>query len=126
LLLLTGIFISVFMARRSGNGYIDFKPAVKCGILYTIVLALILGLFNYLYYAFIAPDVIDFFLSEAKKAMTEQKMSDEDIAKSLEVVKSYFGSFRMIMSTIIMGVILSLLAGAVFRRKDPSPTFGAN
>ena len=126
ILLLIGIFTSVFFARRTNDNFIDFKSAVKCGIIYTLVVALILGIFNYFYYSVIAPDAIDFFLSEAKKTMIEQKLSETDITKNLEIVRSYFGSFRMFMSTVIMGVLLSLLAGAMFRRKNTDPTFSAN
>lgn len=126
LLLLTGIFASVFLQRRSNGGYIDFKPGLKCGFLYTMVLASFLGLFNFLYYSYIAPDVVDFFVSEAKKAMAEQKLNETDITQNLEMVRSYFGSFRMFMSTVIIGVIISLLAAAVLRKKDPAPNFSAN
>lgn len=126
LLLLVGIFISIYFARKSNGGYIDFKPAMKTGFLYTVILALVLAIFNYLYYSFIAPDVVDFFAAEAKKAMTEQKLPEADIAKNLELVRSYFGSFRMFMSTMIMGVLLCILGAAVLRRKNPLPDFGAN
>jgi hypothetical protein len=40
------------------------------------------------------------------------------MGKNLEVMHSYFGSFRMLMSTLLLGVIFSLLAAAVFRKKN--------
>jgi hypothetical protein len=120
LLLLIGIFTSVYYDRIGRNGFIDFKDAVKTGILYTLVLGSMLAIFNAVYYKFIATDAVDYFVSEARKAMTEQKLSESDITKNLEVVNSYFGSMRMMMSTVIMGVLLSLLTGAIFRKKDPN------
>ena len=57
--------------------------------------------------------------------MIEGKVTEENIAKSIETVINYFGFFRMLMSTLIMGVILSLIAGALLRKKNPQP-FSAN
>ena len=126
LLLLVGIFISIYFERKGKGGFIEFKEAVKSGILYSILLSLLLAIFNYVYYTFLIPDAVDYFVSEAKKSMIEGKLKEEDIAKSLEVVKSYFGSFRMFMSTLILGIIFSLIAGGIFRKKNPLPTFSAN
>ncbi len=117
LLLLFGIFASVFFTRKSAAGFIDFKVAVKCGIIYAITLALSLAIFNYFYYKYIAVDAVDYFLADARKLMETDKVKEEDIAKYLETLKSYFGFFRMFMSTLLMGVIISLLSGAVLRKK---------
>jgi uncharacterized protein DUF4199 len=126
LLLFSGIFLSVYLERKKNGGFIDFKDAVKCGILYAMVLGLILSIFNYIYYQFIATDAIDYFLNDARKLMEKDKLKEEDIKKTLETIKSYFGFFRMFMSTLIMGVLISLLAGAVLRRKSPVIPFSEN
>ena len=126
LFLLIGIFISVYYERKNGGGYIEFRDALKSGFLYTLVLGAFLGIFNFIYYKFIAVDAVDFFLSEARKKMQEGNVKEEDIGKNLEVIKSYFGSFRMLMSTVIMGVIMSLLASSIFRKKKPVVPFSEN
>lgn len=126
LLLFSGIFISVYFERKKNTGFLDFKDALKSGILYTITLALILAIFNYFYYKFIATDAIEYFLSDAKRLMTAGKINEGDMKKNLEVIASYFGSFRMFMSTLIMGILISLLAGAVLRKKKPVLPFSEN
>jgi len=120
ILLVLGIFITVYFERKSNGGFLDFKKGTKAGVVYALILGITLGIFNFLYYKFIVPDAIDYFVSEAKKLMIDQKVSPENIAKSTEVIISYFSSFRMAMSTVIVGVIVSLLAGAVFRKRDPN------
>ncbi len=119
LLLLLGITISIYFERKNKGGFIEFKDAAKCGILYSIGISLILAVFNYVYYTFLIPDAVDYFVSEARSSMLEGKIKEENIVKSLEVVKSYFNSFRMFMSTLIMGVIVSLIGGAILRKKNP-------
>ena len=121
LLLLIGIAISIYFERKNKGGFIEFKEAAKCGILYSLALSLILAVFNYIYYSFIIPDAVDYFVSEARKSMIAGKVKEENIIKSLETVESYFGFFRMFMSTLIMGVILSLIGSAILRKKNPHP-----
>lgn len=126
LLLLLGIFISVYYERKNSGGYIEFRDAVKAGFLFTLILGAFLAVFNFIYYKFIAVDAVDYFLNEARKTMEEGKIKEEDIVKNLEVLKSYFGPFRMLMSTVIMGIILSVLSAAIFRKKKPAIPFSEN
>lgn len=121
LLLLFGISISIYFERKNKGGFIQFKEAAKYGILYTLALSFILAVFNYIYYQFIIPDAVDYFVSEARKSMIEGNVKEEEILKSTEIVKSYFGYFRMFMSTLIFGVILSFIAAAILRKKNPLP-----
>ncbi|MFY9309998.1 MAG: DUF4199 domain-containing protein [Bacteroidia bacterium] len=118
LLLLAGIPASTYLERKTNNGFIEFKDALKCGVLYSIVLALIIAIFNYTYYKFIVPDAIDYFVSETKKSMMAAKVKEEDIPKNIEFVTSYFSSFRVFMQTLIIGLLMSLAASAILRKKN--------
>ena len=126
ILLCLGICVSVYYERKTAGGFIEFKTAMKTGFLYTLILGFFLAVFNFIYYKFIAVDAIDYFLNEARRTMEEGKVKPEDIDKNIEVLKSYFGPFRMMMSTVIMGIILSLLSAAIFRKKNPIVPFSEN
>ncbi|MES2591312.1 MAG: DUF4199 domain-containing protein [Bacteroidota bacterium] len=121
LLLLFGISIAIYLERKQKGGFIEFKDAAKSGILYSLTLSIIISAFSFLYYKFIVPDAIDFFISEAKKSMIADKIKEADMPKNIELVTSYFGFFRIFMSTLIMGVIMSLITGGIFRKKNPHP-----
>jgi hypothetical protein len=125
LLIFVGVFTSVFFARRKGLGFIEFKEALKTGMLFSLVFAIIIATFNYIYYTFITPDTIDYFMSEAKKQMIEDKVKPEDFPKFLESVRSNYGSFRLIPPVLFWGLIISLLAGALMQKKNPHK-FSAN
>jgi hypothetical protein len=126
-LLITGIFLSVFFERKSNNGFLEFKYAFKTGILYAMLLALLLAIFNYVYYKFIAPDAIEYYVSDQKKLIqVSTKIKPEDLPKFEEAVRSYFSSFRMFMSTVIMGVIISLVAAGILQKKAPALPFSEN
>jgi|GEM_PF-1677224 hypothetical protein len=120
--LITGIFLAVFLAKRKANGFIEFKDTVKTGLLYSIVLAVVLAIFNYIYYAFITPDTIEFFLSEAKNYMLKypEKFKAEDIPRYLEGEKGNFSSVKLIPPVLFFGLLVSLLIGAILQKKDPN------
>jgi len=71
-----------------------------------------------------AVDAIDYFIGEARKLMEAEKLKEKEILAYLDTLKSYFGSFRMFMSTLIMGVIISLLFGAILRKKKSNTQTG--
>jgi hypothetical protein len=125
-LIIAGVFLSIFIIKRKNNGFIEFKEALKTGMLYCIILGVIVAIFNHIYYKYITPDTIDYFLSEAKKAMMEDnKIKPEDYPKYLDSVKENYGSLRLIPPILFWGLIISLLSGALLQKKNPH-TFSAN
>jgi hypothetical protein len=118
--LLIGIFISVFFEKRKNNGFIEFKQALRTGMLYAIVFAVVVAVFNYFYHTFITPDTIDYFLSEAKKAAIAHHIKESEIPAILESERKTFSSFRLVPPILFWGLIASLLAGAVLQKNDPN------
>lgn len=118
--LIIGIFLSVFLTRRSKKGFLEFKEALKTGVLYSLMLAIILAVFNYMYYKFITPDTIDYFISEARNSDFAKNLSTAELSKFLAEERSNFSSFKLIPPIIFFGIISSLIAGAIFQRKNPN------
>jgi hypothetical protein len=125
-LLLIGIPLSIFFNRKENNGFLEFKGGFKTGMLYTLLLASVLAVFNYLYYKFIAPDAIDYYVADAKNQILSQKIKPEDLPKFEEAVRNYFSSFKMFMSTVLMGLVVSLATAGILQRKGPSIPFSEN
>lgn len=119
-LLVLGIFLSVYFTKRNNQGFLEFKACLKTGVLYSVVLAVIIAIFNYFYYTYITPDTIDYFLSEAKTAAIAHNFKEADIPAFLEAERSNFSSFKLIPPVIFFGLISSLLSGAIFQKKNPN------
>lgn len=121
-MLVIGIFISVFLMKKKDGGFMEFKEAVKNGILFSFILAVVMAIFNYIYYTFITPDTIDFFLSEAKNYMLQNpdKFKAEDIPKYLDGERGNFSSFKLIPPVLFFGLLVSLLVAAVLQKKNPN------
>lgn len=125
--LFIGIFLVVFIARKQNNGVLEFKDGFKKGITYAISLAMILAVFHYFYYKFIAPDVIDYYVNERTHLdLLAKKIKTEDLVKSEKDLRSYFSPFRMLMTTVMQGLIISLIAAGIFRKKGPTLPFSEN
>lgn len=125
--LFIGIFLVVFIARKQNNGLLDFKDGFKAGITYALFLALILSIFHYCYYKFIAPDVIDYYVNDRMHLdLLAKKIKQEDVVKSEKDLRSYFTPFRMFMTTTMQGLIISLIAAGIFRKKGQKLPFSEN
>ena len=119
LLIFLGVLSSILIVKRNNKGFLEFKEALKTGMLFSLVFAIIIAIFNYTYYAFITPDTIDYFLSEAKNQMTADKIKPEDFPRYLDSIRANYGSLRLIPPILFWGLVLSLIAGAILKKKDP-------
>lgn len=124
-LLIIGVFLTIYLKKRKNQGILEFKDALRTGLLYSVVLAVILSFFNYIYYTIITPDTIDYFLSEAKKSLIEHKITAQDIPQYLEAERANFSSFKLVPPILFFGLISSLIAGLAMQKKNPTP-FSAN
>lgn len=125
-MIILGVFISVFLTRRSNEGFLEFKQALQAGMLFALVFATVVAVFNYCYYHFITPDTIDYFVSEAKKdIMADPRYKADELPKQLEGVRANYDSFRLVPPVLFWGLIISLLSGLLLQKKSPH-TFHEN
>ncbi len=124
--LILGVFLSVFLTKQNQQGFLEFKEGLKTGLLYSVTLALVLAGFNYIYYTYITPDTIEYFLSEAKKSAIAHHLKEIEITKFLAEERSNFSSTKLVPPIIFFGLISSLLAGAIFQKKTTPLPFSRN
>jgi hypothetical protein len=93
---------------------------LRKGMFYSLIVAVIIATFNYIYYTYITPDTIDYFLSEAKKAAVAHDLKGDDLQKFLDGERNNFTSFKLVPPVFFFGLISSLLAGAIFSKKNPN------
>jgi hypothetical protein len=118
--ILMGILVTIFLNKKSNFGFIEFKEALKTGMLFSVIFVIIMAIFNYIYHTFITPDTISFFCSEAKKYAILTHKTPSEIIYAVEGQKSSLSSFRLIPPALFCGLISSLLAGAVMQKNNPN------
>jgi hypothetical protein len=124
-LIFSGVVSTILITKKKNNGFLEFKEALKVGMLFSLVFAVVIACFNYVYYTFITPDTIDYFMSEAKNQMVADKVKESDFPKYMESIRANYGSFRLIPPVLFWGLIISLITGALAKKKEPF-VFGEN
>lgn len=125
-LLIIGIFLSVFLTKRNQGGFLDFSQGLRAGVLYSLIIALFVMIFNYVYFKFITPDTIDFFMSEAKNSDFAKTLKESELNEFLVAQRSTFSSWKLVPPILFFGLISSLIASAIFQKKNPVPPFSEN
>lgn len=120
ILILLGVFIAIYAQKKKNNGFLEFKDALKTGVVFCFVLGIIVSVFNYVYFEFISPDTLDYFLSNERKEAIAHNATAEQIKELESFYKAEKRPIRLLPSILFPGLIISLLAGALFQKKDPT------
>ena len=119
--------------RKQVGGYLSFKHA----FLYSLILLLVAGLigqsFNFLLFNVIDPDLPQLVTNAAlenTEAMLEKfNVPDEEMDKALERTESQManqykisGVMKAYFYSIIVYAIISLITGAIIKRRNPEET----
>lgn len=102
------LFISIWYVREKENaGRIDFKSAMRTGVLTAVFYALALGLFTFINYKFVNTD----FLIHQKPTATAV-----EIANSKSSGRILQGVILIIPFNILFGTVLTALLALLMRR----------
>lgn len=122
-LVILGIGIYVGMEKvKKEQGDLSYKEAIQTGILISLITAVIISIFTFLYCTFINPSYANYLLGESKKAMINQGLTESvmrkelsDLARQLttpmQVVQAFVGQ-------LVGGTLISLILGLIVRTKS--------
>jgi hypothetical protein len=105
------------------DGWMSFKQSFNLGFKYTLILSVFVTLFTVIYFNFVIDyDVVmseqlDKVIADLKK----QKMSDEQIAKTLEISKKFMTLNSIVIigffSNVIIQTIINLILSAILKKE---------
>lgn len=105
------------------DGWMSFKQSFKLGFKYTLILSVFVTVFTVIYFNFVIDyDVVmseqlDKVLADLKK----QKMSDEQIAKTIEISKKFMTLNSIVIigffSNVIIQTIINLILSAILKKE---------
>jgi uncharacterized membrane protein SpoIIM required for sporulation len=125
---LTAIFFGIKSYRdKVLGGKITFGKAFLLGIGISAVAALIFGIYVYVLYAVISPDLmdklIDAYREKIKASGQTEQVIQQELAKFEEESKMwhniYLMSFIMFMTVFLIGLLITLVSAAILKRREP-------
>ncbi|MDN3546804.1 DUF4199 domain-containing protein [Mucilaginibacter aquaedulcis] len=118
------MFLTQKELRDNNGGYITFGEAFKVGFLYSILSGIVLVVFTYLYFAVLSPEMLEKILASTEAKLAAKGLSQEQIDQGMTFTRKFVGpksiAIGALVSSIIMGVIVSLIGAAIFK-KERSP-----
>lgn len=107
------ILVAIILGIRSfaKNNSLNFSEGLKIGIGITVVSAVIITIYNYIFSHYIEPDFMNQMSAIQKKAMEESgQLTTEEITARIEKLKEGANSFI----TPAIGIVFSAFLGFVF------------
>ena len=116
--------------RKQVGGYLSFKNAFLFSLILLMVAGLIGQSFNFLLFNVIDQDltevVTDAALENTERMMEKFNVPDEEVDKALERTEAQManqyqpaGVMKAYLYSIIIYAIISLITGAIIKRRDP-------
>jgi membrane-associated HD superfamily phosphohydrolase len=121
ILLISVIITQIQVREKTYGGMLDFSKAFGTGMLLTLLVTAIFAVFNFIFYTFIAPDVMDEVRRMSEATLREKGMSDDQIEMGMKMTNFLTTPLGILLSTIViyplMGLIISALASIFTQRK---------
>ncbi|MEX1189938.1 MAG: DUF4199 domain-containing protein [Bacteroidia bacterium] len=122
LVLIGGLFLAIKSYRDQFNsGFLSYGRAVGYGVLVALLAGIISGVFTFILYEFIDPNLIDKLLMESESKMLDSGIAEEQLDMAMEMNKKIitpgFLTIMGILGQTFMGLVFSLVL-AVFLKKE--------
>lgn len=125
LIALSMIFVAVFQLRKVQNGKITFGNAFLTGLFVSLIAGFIYALTWEIYYTNFANDFMEVYSQNSLQKLQESGASEAEIQlatqKSMEMMEYYknplFRFGMTLMEIVPVGIVLSLIAALIFKRK---------
>ena len=103
------------------NGRISYGRSIGVGTATAFIFGLLMAIYTYVFFAFIAPELVEQIKEFSIIQMEEQGRSDEEIEQAEKympwLVSPGFFATVIALVSVIIGLIASLIGGAILKRE---------
>jgi hypothetical protein len=122
LILLGGLFLAQTNFRNKYmGGFIEYGKAFTVGLLTSIFLSIIMGIYTFIFFKYIDPGAMEEAMTLAEQKMMDRGMSDMEVEQGMAIARKFQGvgfyTFFAIAGNIFIGSILSLIT-SIFVKKE--------
>lgn len=120
---MVGVIVLAIKTHRDSDlgGYISMGRGFKTGMIATLMMAIVMAVWSYVFFTLVAPEALEMIKEVALEEMESQGLSEEQMEASAGMM-GFFTSptFLVLVSligTLITGAIFSLIAGAIMKKE---------
>lgn len=120
--IVTIVFVQRYYRINFYEGFVSYGKLLGGTILMLVFASIIMFIYTFMFYQFIAPEQIAQMLEMAKINMYEQELSSSQISKSIDFMTNYVFtpialSITSLFMTFIQGLLISLIT-SIFIKKN--------
>ena len=119
-----GLYYGIKTYRdQYSEGYITYGRSVGLGVLISVFVGVILGVFTYLLYAVIDPGLLEKSMKLAQEELLNSGMSEEQVESATEMQRALNSPILMLFSSVLsfafFGTIISLVVSIFTKNEKP-------
>lgn len=124
IILIAGIVIGTRSYRDQAlGGYITYGKALGYGVVLCVFTGIVVGIFTYLLYEVIDPNLMEQNMKVIQEEMLNRGMSAEQVETMTEMQARFRTPFMMLIGSIftysLLGLIFSLVTSAFLKKDEP-------
>jgi len=106
------------------NGFMSYGKAFSTSFMIVLFAAIILAIYNFIFYQFIAPDAVQDLADIGRESIIERApdISDEQLDETIQATSFMYTpiwlSIMGLVSQLIIGVIISLITSIFLKKED--------
>ena len=112
-ILIFGIYFGIKQAKRANENTISYAQAIKTGIGISLITAIIVSVFTYLYCVVINPGYADFMMKETQNELIKSGTSMQNISVQLQKIKQQFSTASQVMMALVGQFVIGCIASAI-------------
>jgi uncharacterized membrane protein YcjF (UPF0283 family) len=122
LILAAGLYYGIKSYRdQYAEGYITYGKSLGLGVLISVFVGVIMGIFTYLLYVVIDPELLEKSLKFAQEEMLKSGLSEEQVEAATKMQRTFSSPIIMLFSSVFsfafFGTLISLVV-SIFTKKD--------
>lgn len=123
LILLAGLFLAQINFRNKyQGGFITYGKAFTLGMLTSLFLSVIMGIYTYIFFQYIDPGAMEEAMTIAEQKMMDQGLSDMQIEQGMAIARKFqsVGMYTVfaIVGNFLIGMIFSLITAIFVKKED--------
>ena len=123
LILLAGIFLAQLNYRNKYlGGYIEYGKAFTLGLLTSLFIAIIMGIYTYIFFQYIDPGAMEEGMALAEQKMMDRGMSDMEVEQGMAMARKFQSvgmfTFFAVLGNLLIGMVFSLITAIFVKKED--------